>query len=182
MSKTKFSMIGKPLPKIDSMAKCVGDTRFADDLNLPRMLYSKLLRCPHPYALIDGVITEGAEALPGVHAVITGQIMPIKYGILPATQDEEVLAINKARYVGDPVAAVAAVDEATAEQALRLIKVDYEILNIFSHCYYGVLAIWVLAFYRLFVGKKSIFFENLASLRIFLKNFKISRYIRSEAL
>ena len=129
MSKKKFSVIGKPLPKIDSMAKCVGDTRFADDMNLPRMLYAKLLRCPHPYALIDGVRTEKAEAFPGVHAVITGRVMPTKYGILPATQDEEALAVDKARYVGDPVAAVAAVDETTAEQALKLIDVDYKILK-----------------------------------------------------
>ncbi|MDP6559927.1 MAG: aldehyde oxidase, partial [Candidatus Binatia bacterium] len=129
MSKKEFSVIGKPLPKIDSMAKCVGDTRFADDMNLPRMLYAKLLRCPHPYALIDGVRTEKAEAFPGVHAVITGRVMPTKYGILPATQDEEALAVDKARYVGDPVAAVAAVDETTAEQALKLIDVDYKILK-----------------------------------------------------
>src|ERR1022692_524050 len=103
-----FSVIGKPLPKIDAMSKVVGQTRFADDLSLPRMLYGRMLRSPHPHATIRGINVEKALALEGVHAVITGKDLPEKFGIMPSTQDEEALAVDKVRFVGDPVAAVAA--------------------------------------------------------------------------
>lgn len=126
--KTPFSVVGKPLPKVDAWAKCAGETIYADDLNLPRMLYGKLLRSPHPHAIIKRIDTRRARALPGVHAVITGEDLPIKFGILPVSQDEEALAREKVRYIGDPVAAVAAVDEETAEEALKLIDVEYELL------------------------------------------------------
>ncbi len=124
----EYSIIGRPLPKVDAMAKVTGETRFADDLTLPRMLHAKLLRSPHPHARILAIDTARAEALPGVHAVLTGRALPIRFGILPVSQDEEALAIQRVRYVGDPVAAVAAVDEETAEAACRLIRVEYEIL------------------------------------------------------
>jgi 4-hydroxybenzoyl-CoA reductase subunit alpha len=132
MSRTRdgeFSVIGKPLAKVDAMAKCVGDTRFADDLVLPRMLFAKLLRSPIPHGRIRAIDTHKALSLEGVHAVITGSDLPEKYGIMPSTQDEEALATEKVRYVGDPVAAVAAASEAIAEQALGLIEIDYEPLN-----------------------------------------------------
>jgi 4-hydroxybenzoyl-CoA reductase subunit alpha len=122
----KLNIVGQPLPKVDAWAKVSGETKFADDVVLPRTLYCKLLRSPLPHANIRGVATHRALALPGVHAVITGKELPIKYGILPVSQDEEALALDKVRYVGDPVAAVAAVDEETAESALELIDVDYE--------------------------------------------------------
>ncbi len=121
-----FSVIGKPLPRVDGMGKCTGQTKFADDLNLPRMLHGRLLRSTHAHALIRSIDTSRAEALPGVAAVLTGAALPIKFGILPVSQDEETLAIHKVRYVGDPVAAVAAIDEETAERALELIDVEYE--------------------------------------------------------
>jgi len=121
-----FSVIGKPLPRVDGMGKCTGQTKFADDLNLPRMLHGRLLRSTHAHALITSIDTSRAEALPGVAAVLTGAALPIKFGILPVSQDEETLAIHKVRYVGDPVAAVAAIDEETAERALELIDVVYE--------------------------------------------------------
>lgn len=121
-----FSVIGKPLPKIDAMSKVVGETRFADDISLPRMLFGRLLRSPHPHARIRGIDVEKALRLEGVHGVITGKDLPEKFGIMPSTQDEEALAIDRVRYVGDPVAAVAAVSESVAEQALSLIAVDYE--------------------------------------------------------
>jgi 4-hydroxybenzoyl-CoA reductase alpha subunit len=124
----KFNVIGKPLPKVDAIAKCTGETKYADDLNLPRMLYGKILRSPHPHALIKSIATSRARALPGVYTVITGQDLPIKFGILPVSQDEEALAIDKVRYVGDPVAAVAAIDEETAEEALKSIDVEYQVL------------------------------------------------------
>ncbi len=124
----EYSIIGRPLLKVDAMAKVTGETKFADDLVLPRMLHAKMLRSPHPHARILSIDTGPAEALPGVHAVVTGRALPIKFGILPVSQDEEALAIERVRYVGDPVAAVAAVDEETAEAACRLIRVEYEVL------------------------------------------------------
>jgi 4-hydroxybenzoyl-CoA reductase subunit alpha len=129
MNKKRLSVIGKPLRKIDAMAKCAGETIFADDLNLPRMIYAKLLRSPHPHARLVGVNTGRALKLHGVFAVLTGADLPEKFGIMPSTQDEEALATDKVRYAGDPVAAVAAASESLAEQALGLIDVDYEILK-----------------------------------------------------
>lgn len=124
-----FSVIGKPLRKVDAMAKCVGETRYADDLDLPRMTFAKLLRSPLPHARIRGIRTDKAVALEGVYAVITGADLPEKFGIMPSTQDEEALAIEKVRYAGDPVAAITASSEAVAEKALNLIEVDYEPLK-----------------------------------------------------
>ena len=129
MSKTKFSVIGKPLRKVDAMGKCTGETRYANDLELPRMCYAKLLRSPHPHARIHGIRTEKALQLEGVYGVITGADLPVKFGIMPSTEDEEALAVEKVRHVGDPVAAVAAATEAIAERALQLIEVDYELLK-----------------------------------------------------
>jgi 4-hydroxybenzoyl-CoA reductase alpha subunit len=129
MSK-RFSVIGQSLPKIDAWAKVVGETRFADDMMLPRMAYGKLLRSRHAHALIKGIDTARARALPGVYAVITGRDLPaVKFGILPVSQDEEALCVDKVRMVGDAVAAVAAVDEETAERACELIDVTYEPLR-----------------------------------------------------
>ena len=129
MSK-RFSVIGQSLPKIDAWAKVVGETRFADDMMLPRMAYGKLLRSRHAHALIKGIDTTRARALPGVYAVITGRdLPPVKFGILPVSQDEEALCVDKVRMVGDAVAAVAAVDEETAERACELIEVTYEPLR-----------------------------------------------------
>jgi 4-hydroxybenzoyl-CoA reductase alpha subunit len=124
-----LSIIGKPLMKVDAMAKVAGETLFADDLALPRMLFCKIKRSPHPHARIIKVDTRRAEALSGVVAVLVGAELPIPFGILPVSQDEHALCIDKARFVGDPVAAVAAVDEETAEAALEHIDVDYEVLQ-----------------------------------------------------
>ena len=130
MTNGKFSVIGQSLPKIDAWAKVIGETRFADDLVLPRMAHAKLLRSPHPHALIKRIDTSRARALQGVYAVITGHDLPrVKFGILPVSQDEEALCVDKVRMVGDAVAAVAAVDEETAERAARLIDVEYEALK-----------------------------------------------------
>jgi len=122
----ELSVIGKPLPRVDGAAKVTGRARYADDLSLPRMLYGKILRSTQPHARIKAIDTSRAQALPGVHAIITGQDLPIKYGMLPVSQEETALAVDKVRYVGEPVAAVAAVDEETAEEALQLIRVEYE--------------------------------------------------------
>jgi 4-hydroxybenzoyl-CoA reductase alpha subunit len=130
MTNGKFSVIGQSLPKIDAWAKVTGETRFADDLVLPRMAHAKLLRSPHAHALIKRIDVTRAKGLPGVYAVITGHDLPrVKFGILPVSQDEEALCVDKVRMVGDAVAAVAAVDEETAERAARLIEVEYEPLK-----------------------------------------------------
>jgi 4-hydroxybenzoyl-CoA reductase alpha subunit len=127
MRKDEFAVVGQPLPKIDAWAKVTGQTRYADDLVLPRMAYGKLLRSAHAHARIRAIDTDRARALPGVYAVITGHDLPrVKFGILPVSQDEEALCTEKVRMVGDAVAAVAAVDEETAERACALIEVDYE--------------------------------------------------------
>ncbi len=125
----QLRVVGKALRKVDATAKVTGATRFADDLFLPRMLYAKLLRSPHAHALITGIDTSRAQALPGVKAVLTGKDLPIPFGILPVSQDEHALAPDKVRFVGDPVAAVAAVSEETATAALDLIDVTYEPLR-----------------------------------------------------
>jgi 4-hydroxybenzoyl-CoA reductase alpha subunit len=125
--KEAFTVIGQPLPKIDAWAKVTGETRYADDLVLPRMAFGKLLRSTHAHARILAIDTTRARALAGVYAVITGHDLPrVKFGILPVSQDEEALCTEKVRMVGDAVAAVAAVDEETAEAACRLIEVTYE--------------------------------------------------------
>ena len=130
MNASKLSVIGQSLPKIDAWAKVTGETKFADDMVLPRMAHAKLLRSPHPHALIKRIDTTRAAALRGVYAVITGRDLPrVKFGILPVSQDEEALCVDKVRMVGDAVAAVAAVDEETAERAARLIEVEYEPLK-----------------------------------------------------
>jgi 4-hydroxybenzoyl-CoA reductase subunit alpha len=127
MSKDRFTVIGQPLPKIDAWAKVTGETRYADDLVLPRMAYGKLLRSPHPHARIVSIDAARARALPGVLGVITSHdLPPVKFGILPVSQDEEALCRDKVRLVGDAVAAVAALDEETAERACELIDVVYE--------------------------------------------------------
>jgi 4-hydroxybenzoyl-CoA reductase subunit alpha len=127
-----LNVVGKPFRKVDARAKCVGQTKFADDIVLPRMLFCKMLRSHLPHALIKSIDVSKAIALPGVIAVITGEDLPISYGILPVSQDEHALCIDKVRFIGDPVAAVAAIDEDTAFDAMNLIEVEYEPLNTIS--------------------------------------------------
>ena len=119
-------VVGKAHRKIDAVAKVTGITKFADDLAFPRMLYGKLLRSSEPHAKIVRVDTSAAERLEGVIAVLTGEDLPIPFGILPVSQDEHALCLDKVRFIGDPVAAVAATSEETATAALDLIKVEYQ--------------------------------------------------------
>jgi 4-hydroxybenzoyl-CoA reductase subunit alpha len=126
---TDFQVVGKPLGRVDAVAKVTGATVYADDLDLPGTLSCKLLRSPHSHARIESIDVEAASALPGVVAVLTGEALPIRFGPLPVSEDEQVLAIDKVRFVGDPVAAVAAVDEATARAACKLIAVQYQQLE-----------------------------------------------------
>src|SRR5437763_10724158 len=125
---TEFSTIGKPVAFVDAAEKTTGHGKYTDDLSVAGMLIGKILHSPHPHARIRSIDTSRARALPGVVAVVTGQDAPTTYGILPIGHDEHALALDKVRYVGDNVACVAAVDEATADQALELIDVEYEVL------------------------------------------------------
>ena len=124
-----YRLIGRSPVKVDGMAKTTGATQFADDLTLPRMLFAKLYRSPVAHARIVSIDTSEAEALPGVEAVLTGEALPTTFGILPVSQDEHALCVDKVRFVGDPVAAVAAIDEETAFDAMNLIRVEYEPLE-----------------------------------------------------
>jgi len=124
-----YSLIGTRMPRIDSAAKATGQARFTGDLALPRMLHAKVLRSPHPHARILHIDTGKAERLPGVKAVITGRdTAGEKWGVFRYTRDQQLFPVDKVRYVGDEVAAVAAVDEDTAQEALSLIEVEYEVL------------------------------------------------------
>ena len=119
-------VVGKPLPKVDAAAKVTGRAVYADDMLLPRTLHCKILRSPHPHARILSIDTSAARRIPGVQAVITGADLPVKFGILPVTQDERALEHEKVRYVGDPIAAVAATEEEIAAAACDAIVVAYE--------------------------------------------------------
>ncbi len=126
---SEFSVIGRRLPKVNVWEHLSGQAKYADDIQLPRMLYGKLLRSTRPHARITCVDVSGALAHPGVLAACTGADMPAKMGIMPSTQDETALAVDKVRYIGEPVAGVAAIDEDTAVEALSLIEVEYEPLE-----------------------------------------------------
>ncbi len=125
-------IVGRPRRRVDARAKVTGQTRFADDIMLPRMLHCRLLRSTQPHARIVAVDTARAAAVDGVHLVLTGDAFPIAYGILPVSHDEHALCRDKVRFVGDPVAAVVARDEATAERAVHLVDVTYEPLRTFA--------------------------------------------------
>lgn len=127
-----YSVVGKRVPPVDGKAKATGEAKFTVDLQLPGMLYGRILRSPHPHARVLRIDTDKAMKISGVRTVITGMDMPKrKFGVfthLPATHDQFGLAIDKVRYIGDEVAAVAAVDPWTAQEALEAICVEYEVL------------------------------------------------------
>ncbi|MCS7003358.1 MAG: molybdopterin-dependent oxidoreductase, partial [Dehalococcoidia bacterium] len=120
-------ILGKPLPRIEGPDKVTGQTVYAADILTPDMLHAKVLRSPHAHARILSIDTSAAKALPGVHAVITAADLP------PADRDESirshvVFADKEALFQGQPIAAVAAEAVDIAEEALELIKVEYELL------------------------------------------------------
>ena len=125
----QFRVVGAPRRRVDARGKVTGQTKFADDLALPRMVYGRLLRSPHPHARILRIDTSRARAAAGVLLVLTGRDLTGEFGILPVSQDEEPLCRERVRYVGDAVAAVIARDELSAGSALELIDVDYEPLR-----------------------------------------------------
>src|ERR1700737_2639571 len=123
-----FSIIGKPTAMVDAAHKTTGSGKYTDDLSLPGMLVGKILHSPYPHAQIKSIDTARAEKLEGVVAVVVGNDAPNPYGILPVGHDEHALALDKVRYVGDNVACVVAVDDATADEALEFLDVEYDVL------------------------------------------------------
>jgi CO/xanthine dehydrogenase Mo-binding subunit len=119
----EFDFVGKDIPRVDAVDKATGNAKFTVDLSFPNMLHAKLLRSPLPHAKILNIDTRRAEKLPGVKAVITGKDTPYVFGV--SHFDQTPLQTEKVRHVGDAVAAVAAIDVDIAEEALRLIRVDY---------------------------------------------------------
>ena len=127
MAKPQLKYVGRSVVRVDGVEKVTGKAKFVGDITVPGMLYGKILRSSYPHARIRTIDASDAEALPGVIAVLTaadlGDLNLIYNG-------RPVIATDKVRYVGEPVAAVAAVDLATAEEALGLIQVDYEELPV----------------------------------------------------
>ena len=122
-------VVGRSTPRIHAHELASGRAVFTDDIRLPGMLYGKILTSPHAHARVLKVDISRAAALEGVKAILTAADVPeTSYGVSPARYDEQVLAKDRVRYVGDEIAAVAAVDEATCLRALALIDVEYEIL------------------------------------------------------
>ena len=121
--------VGRATALVDANAKVTGQAWYGDDVRLPNEVIGRILRSPHHYARIRSIDTSAAEAMPGVLAIATGDDAPKTFGVLPVTKDEHAMAVEKVRHVGDLVACVAAVDEATAMEALGAIVVDYEELD-----------------------------------------------------
>jgi 4-hydroxybenzoyl-CoA reductase subunit alpha len=121
-----MSAAGTSTPLIDGVEKVTGRARFTADLPSREALAGRILRSPLAHGAIRAIDTARARALPGVRAVITGADCDVPYGVLPIAQNEYPLARERVRYVGEPIAAVAAVDDATAQAALDLIAVQIE--------------------------------------------------------
>ncbi len=128
--KSDFQVVNKSMPRRDGRVKVTGRATYVADVKLIGMAYAKVLRSPYAHAKILSVDKSRAEARPGVYCVVTGYDLE---GLNPyyghAVKDHPLLAINKVRYAGEPVAAVVAVDERTAFEALDFIDVKYEELE-----------------------------------------------------
>jgi len=125
----KLKIVGTSPVKHDGIDKVTGRAKFGADLFLPGMLVGKILRSPHPHAIIRSIDTSAAERLPGVKAVVTRDDFPeIKAGTPGGDMTRNAMAREKALYDGHPVAAVAATSESIAKEAIKLIKVDYQVL------------------------------------------------------
>ena len=122
--------IGKPIPRVDGYEKVTGRALYTPDIDLPGMLHGKMLRSPLPHARIVNIDISRAKALNGVKAVITGKdAWGIRHGFVETPRypaDQYVLANDRVRHIGEEVAAVAAIDEDTAREAIELIDVEYE--------------------------------------------------------
>jgi CO/xanthine dehydrogenase Mo-binding subunit len=123
MARRELKYVGRSVPRVDGVEKVTGTAKFVGDIVLPGMLYGRILRSSYPHALIRSIDTASAEALPAVVAVLTAADIT---DLNPIYNGRPVIAMKRVRYIGEPVAAVAAEDPATAEEALSLISVGYE--------------------------------------------------------
>lgn len=130
-NKSEFSQVGKPRPYIEATKKVTGTADYADDIKTKNALYCKFVRSIHPHAKIKSIKTDDALKVKGVKYVLTGKELPITFGVLPISQDETAMAVEKTRYIGEIVAAVAAETEEAAQLACQSIKVNYEALHAF---------------------------------------------------
>ncbi|MFA5060313.1 MAG: molybdopterin cofactor-binding domain-containing protein [Candidatus Omnitrophota bacterium] len=133
INKEYINPVGKSVPKIDGKGIVTGQIKYVFDVSFPNMLVGKMIRSPHPHARIISIDTSKAEKLPGVKAIVTAKdTHGIKFGsneyFFPHTVDQQALEGDKVRYIGDEIGAVAAIDEETAEKAISLIDVQYEVL------------------------------------------------------
>ncbi len=131
-TESELKIIGKPFRRVDGRAKVTGQTRFADDLHFPRTAHVKLVRSTVPHARIKNIDFSAALAMEGVLGTLIGEELPNKFGIMPVSEDEQALAVDTVRFVGDPLAAVAAVSEDIAHAAALAVKVEYELLPTIS--------------------------------------------------
>ncbi len=135
--------VGHATPRIDAVERVTGKATYTGDVQLPGMLYASVLRSPHPHARIRSIDVSKARALPGVKAVLTHENCQVVWGagsiaggvqyndeIKKITKQRRYAFNNPVRFVGEPVAAVAATDRHVAEEALQLIAVDYEVLDV----------------------------------------------------
>ena len=122
-------VVGKPTSLVDSNWKVTGRAKYGDDIRLPNELIGKIVRSPYHYARILSIDLSDALNLPGVVSIATGDDAKNKFGVLPVTKDEHAMAVDRVRHIGDLIACVAAEDEATALEAVRLINIEYEILD-----------------------------------------------------
>jgi 4-hydroxybenzoyl-CoA reductase subunit alpha len=134
-------LLGGRIPYVEGPLKVTGRAEYTDDIKRPGMLVGGLLRSPWPHARLRSINVSAARAMPGVHAVLTGERYPTPFGVLPITHDETAIAVGKARYIGDILAAVAATDERTAEAALAAIRVEIEPLPEYADPKVGLLPV-----------------------------------------
>ena len=125
MAQKEFSVVGKATPRIDGFERVTGKAEYTGDVQLPGMLYARVLRSPHPHAKLLSIDTSKAEKLPGVKAIVHSFNTQVTWASGGLTQ-KRMIFNNPVRYVGDAVAAVAATDRYVAEDALELIEVKYE--------------------------------------------------------
>ena len=133
LADAEFTAVGQRARRIEGLRKSTGKEIYTDDIVLPGMLHGKILRSTEAHANLVSIDTSKAETLEGVHSVITGRDILTPYGIIPWTRDEHALCVEKVRFIGDAVAAVAAVDEDTANQAIELIEVEYAPLPVYLY-------------------------------------------------
>ncbi len=130
MNKNQFTVVGHSVPKVDALDKVLGRAIYSEDMTFPGMLYGRVLRAGIPHALIEEIDTSRAEAMDGVACVLTAKDIKGRnlYGI--ALQDQPALAKEKVRYIGDPVALVAAETDEIARDAVKAIRVKYKELPV----------------------------------------------------